>query len=394
MSNTDALYLGTDKKRIFHKNSINSSSIHANTAYTNGINMVALYTNFTLNASDSKIADNMFLFTKDTATSNEEVYLWEMSSVDKTKLELDFDNLLGSDSENSVPAGDVNSDLDLATGVMSATGAVLTLTYTNLGAPIFNLMGGLLMDFTNAENASFISTSTNFIRFSYQTDVDADNDNYELFGFDVAIKRAAASKADTDAIILTIANHNFSQMDDLLEDSDFKVYVDAYGTRVTLDTDNNDNLKIEIPNKEVQGLVDVNFGGAAPQVSTFTVDKASADAKVKQLEDDGYTVTTETVSTMAVSFDITAPVMASDVTGMSDMVVIGGPAANMVAAKLLGVPFPSFGEASGLEEGEAVVRYFSNSNSVLVYGWDAAGTVAAANKLNSGGLSGSSVDVQ
>ncbi|NQZ85426.1 MAG: hypothetical protein HRU03_06930, partial [Nanoarchaeales archaeon] len=59
-----------------------------------------------------------------------------------------------------------------------------------------------------------------------------------------------------------------------------------------------------------------------------------------------------------------------------------------VAASLLGEG------VVGVSEGEAVIRFFAEENSVLVYGYDAAGTVAAANKLNAGGLTGEEVLVE
>ncbi|NQZ85416.1 MAG: hypothetical protein HRU03_06880 [Nanoarchaeales archaeon] len=371
----------------------------AATALQNGANL-ALSTNslakFSLSVDDSDVQSNMFF----SRVKDDDFFLYEIGGIDKVDFEADFKDLFASSTESNVDMAKLVGTLDLSQGnPLSGYNNSFNITTLNLGLSELYLENELIMDFTNVEHPSLMSTadtSRNLI-FKYHSDIEMDDtaDGYEDNKFEISFARDA-SDFDTDAIHIKLSSlvNNFIMSTDVVEDSDFEISIDHYGTRVTVDTDDFSSIKIEVPNKEVQGLVDINFGGAAPQVSTYTVDKASADAKVKQLEDDGYTVTTETVSTMAVSFDITAPVMASDVTGMSDMVVIGGPAANMVAAKLLGVPFPSFGEASGLEEGEAVVRYFSNSNSVLVYGWDAAGTVAAANKLNSGGLSGSSVDVQ
>ena len=105
--------------------------------------------------------------------------------------------------------------------------------------------------------------------------------------------------------------------------------------------------------------------------------------KVAELEADGYTIVSqETMTTEEVEFDITAPVTDSQASGSSDMIVVGGPAVNEVAADLLGLSFPTYDSASGVNEGEAVIRFFESENSVLVYGWSAADTKAAADKFD------------
>jgi len=65
-----------------------------------------------------------------------------------------------------------------------------------------------------------------------------------------------------------------------------------------------------------------------------------------------------------------------------------------IAAALLGLSYPTYGAASGVGADEAVIRYFADSNSVVVYGYEGKDTAAAVSKLNAGGLSGEVVNVQ
>lgn len=346
--------------------------------------------NFDLTVDNSDVQNNMFF----SYVAHDDTLLYQIDGIVKDDKEADFENLFDKSTESNV-AHDKVDDLDWNAAVPitnDANGFIVEVS--KLGMSEIYLENELLMDFTHVESSSFTDSTTQTLSFSYYSDIDMDDVAFEANKFDIGMKRA--TDEDTDAIELSIVStaNDFIYNTEVVEDSDFSVYVDHYGTKVTVDTDKKDSVSIMVPDKEVEGLVDVNFGGAAPTVSTYTVDEDMADAKVKELEDKGYTVSTEKVTTSAVEVDISAPVIASEVSGMSDMIVVGGPAVNMVASKLLGLAYPAMGTDSGLSAGEAVVRYFDNSNSVLVYGWDAAGTTAAANKLNSGGLSGSSIDVQ
>lgn len=353
---------------------------------------------FELAEATSDVLGNVFF----SRVADDEFYLYEVSSIKRDSgtpadSEVDYKDLFSSSKVNTVKADETQSDLELFGSVFTSSGGNLTATLSNLGTAEIALENYLIMDFDNVEHDNLIATGgdTSILTFRYNVnDIDIDDSGFTTNTFDVEIARKSATDIDLPLKLSIGGTNNFIADDDLNSDSDYHVYVDHYGTKVTVEEDNWDDITISVPNKEVTGSVSVNFGGAAPQVSTYTVDASMSAAKVKELEDDGYSVTTETVTTSAVSVDISAPVMAGDVTGMSDMIVVGGPAINVVAAKLLGVGFPAYGSASGLEAGEAVVRYFSNSNSILVYGWDAAGTSAAANKLNSGGLTGTEFDVQ
>jgi hypothetical protein len=79
--------------------------------------------------------------------------------------------------------------------------------------------------------------------------------------------------------------------------------------------------------------------------------------------------------------------------GASDLIVVGGPCANTVAADLMGNPDPC---GEGFEAGKAVIKLFEDRNSVLVAGYEATETLGAAYVLadyEDYALSGTEVEV-
>jgi len=64
-------------------------------------------------------------------------------------------------------------------------------------------------------------------------------------------------------------------------------------------------------------------------------------------------------------------------------IVVGGPAANEIAANLLGLTYPAVAEASGLSEGEAILKMVDNGANValLAFGWEKDDTARAAKVL-------------
>jgi len=81
-----------------------------------------------------------------------------------------------------------------------------------------------------------------------------------------------------------------------------------------------------------------------------------------------------------------------DIYKTQNLIVVGGPAVNQIAAQLLNVSFPSYGAASGIAQNTAVIKvlqdkYATGKVAVLVAGYDAANTDAAALAIQSGKLS-------
>lgn len=110
----------------------------------------------------------------------------------------------------------------------------------------------------------------------------------------------------------------------------------------------------------------------------------------------GATVSTTTEAETGI--DIMSEGEISDVS-MYNAIVVGGPAANEIAANLLGLTFPAIGEASGLVAGEAVLKMVENGANValIAMGWDKEGTARAAKVLQSYGeydLSGTEASIE
>ncbi len=181
------------------------------------------------------------------------------------------------------------------------------------------------------------------------------------------------------------------------DSSDFKTFVNPYGVMVEWDRDDKDKVTIMTPEEQVRAEVSVVFGGGSSTefMSESFMTMAEAEERADELKGDDMYRNVEVNDMMegAVSFAISGPLLDNQVTGTGNMIVVGGPAVNRVAAELLGMSFPSMGTASGLSPGQAQIRMFESVNSVLVYGWSAADTMAAVNRLNSGNLEGSQVNV-
>lgn len=325
----------------------------------------------------------------------DEQYLYEIDSVDTNDNEIDVAEHLDDKGKDELTPAKLLTDLEVTlTGNTTTTAANVSLS--GLAGSSIGFANELMLDLSSVE-ASLLGTSTggNFT-FSLDTgDVDEDTTNDDNENYEV---RLSWDSTDTE-FDLSVPNdadsfENNGNEDNEDGNTDVKTYVTRYGTMIEFDNDESTWVEIRVPEEQVYAKVNLIFGGDGASVMTTTVDADMVDATKADLEDDGYTiVSTESVTQETVEFDVSAPVMDSDVSGMDDMIVVGGPAVNTVAAALLGMSYPTMGTASGVNMGEAVIRYFEASNSVLVYGYDAADTTAAANKLNSGGLSGSLVNV-
>lgn len=99
----------------------------------------------------------------------------------------------------------------------------------------------------------------------------------------------------------------------------------------------------------------------------------------------------------ATGIDLMSEDEVSDVS-MYNAIVVGGPAANKIAASLLELAYPAIGTDSGLDVGEAMIKMVDNGANVamLVFGWEKDDTARAAKVLQDFGtydLSGEEVSV-
>jgi hypothetical protein len=401
----DTFFLGSDDERII----FSGSQIVGNATDSTVVSSLEeIYTGLTVSSDTTNVADELefnlsnalldmdglLFFTLE--LDKEDMHLYQVSSTSDDSnpgdSEISFDDLIDSTDLNDRSADDLESDLESNTftdnSIDSVTvdlSALSELTGETVGMShnaqsVLYLENEMLLNFESAESGAFIT-------LTYSSDADADDEAIFNETFTISFAQDTLD-ADTEAILMAVTSANNLDAEEFADDSDYDLIVDAFGTMVKYDTEDFNSVTFMVPDEEVFGTVSFNFGAAGSSVETYTVSADASAAKIAELESDGYTVTTEVLSTEAVTFDIVAPVMADEVSGMNDMIVVGGPAVNAVAVALLGEG------VVGVSEGEAVVRYFSESNSVLVYGWDAAGTQAAANKLNAGGLTGEEVNVQ
>ncbi len=135
--------------------------------------------------------------------------------------------------------------------------------------------------------------------------------------------------------------------------TDYGVYIAHYNPSGSNDPD---TLTLSIPEKQRFAQVFVTMGTVSASES-------------------GSSVETETVNPIAVGLavlDSNAPAV-----GSSNLIVVGGPCANTVAAELLGNPAEC---AAGFEAGKAMIKSFESNGKVaiLVAGYEAQETVGAS----------------
>ena len=388
------IYFGDDDSRVFFKDSDfdPSSDVNASNHLTldgamEGVNVSSGDVVLDLGIASSDV-DEVLFFQR---IEEDDFQLYDITSVDDNEQEVDVKDLI---TDRSGWAGLDISDLEGGdldkNGVFDDAGAndnQTILDISELGSEML-LENGLTMNFANAEDYTFDTSSTTAFTFGYDSDeVDPEDGDDANATFDIDFKRASAE--DEDPIIMTFnesAGDWFQTEEE--EDSDFDVHVDHYGTMVTIDTDDKDDVTIGVPEEEVKGSVSVVFGEAGSSETTVTVDADDVEDKKAELEEDGYEIVdTETITSEEVEFDVESVTLDSDVTGTEDMIVVGGPAVNEVARELMGIDSYTVNQA-GVAPGEGVVKYFEDSNSVLVYGYSGDDTAAAVTTLNAGGLTG------
>ena len=437
-----ALYLGGEDYRLFFDGSI---ALEANTPLLTAGDNTYLDDNTRVrqvsSTTNAAVATNLteVVFTLNTATTNnsaddstegkfddfglfvndksnfDEQYLYAFNSFDFDKTtpadtEIDFNELMEDTKEDNVEIGSVGSDLEDAndaitssTGTafvlgttagtattMTATLAKLDADGTNSGA-VLALDNGLLMDFANIESNNMTSTASTVVLSLDADEVDSED------GSDITNTVTLAftvDSTDDETLRITGVTPSATWKNDgsaeKTEGSDVEVYVDAYGTQVEYDTDSDaqDDVTVRVPDEQVEGMVNLVFGNVEMSEATKVVKSSEADEEYARLQEEGFSVERSDLEASDVEFSVTAPVSDSEASG-ENMIVVGGPAVNSQARALLGMSDYS-AESAGLSEGQAVVRYFSDKNSVLAYGWSKAGTMAAVKRL----VDGSAVDNQ
>lgn len=383
-----------DNDRIFHKKSLplgiwNSSS-GSNGIFLNGSTtgtMEDVWFNFT---ESSIKGSGIFLY--DDAESQ---YLYEISSIDSSDKEVDVDEILDDQDKQELTTAKFLTDLEKSlTGSSLLTNTLVNVTLSSLGNPILAFKNELLMNFAYAEANGGPAGNLTFYLDSGDVDVDTVNvDDDEIYNVTL---RWDSSEDEFNLFITNTSQFvNYGYEDVVDGSTDVKEYVTPYGTKIKYDNDENTYIHIMVPSSQVAGKVNVVFGGTPATENTMTIAADMVDDKVAELEEEGYIIISrESIAAEEVEFDVTSVATDATVTSSTDAIVVGGPAVNRLAADLLGVSFPAYGSASGVSMDEAMIKYYSAKNAVLVYGYEAKDTAAAVNKLNGGGLSGITVNVQ
>ena len=98
-------------------------------------------------------------------------------------------------------------------------------------------------------------------------------------------------------------------------------------------------------------------------------------------------VTTGSTSTTSIAGVDTAPspVIDTEVVDKTkdNLILVGGPAVNKMSAEFMGLTYPTYGTATGLSEGEAIISLKTNGAKVamIVAGWAAEDTQRASKVL-------------
>ncbi|MEK9789210.1 MAG: S-layer protein [Candidatus Woesearchaeota archaeon] len=124
------------------------------------------------------------------------------------------------------------------------------------------------------------------------------------------------------------------------------------------------SVEFEIPEEAVKANIIVTGPGAVTtttEYSSVTVNSVAGQSVIK------------------LDTEVTDP-------ASRNLILVGGPAVNRLTAQAMGLTYPTTGADSGIPEGAALIRLvenaFGGSNSALVVaGWDAEDTRAAASVL-------------
>jgi hypothetical protein len=309
--------------------------------------------------------------------------VYEVTNIDDGEGEVDFKEL-GSGNTITVDLGDEIGDSDLTVSAIASD----SFNVTNGGAAPVETV--LYTDGDVRIDLSVIGAGKANVTFTEDMDSNIDESS-DVDAATVGVVLEYDSDDDVKIGTLTIVNSSDDTIGSTANDDDDDVEygLTPMGSYIKLEKDNNgEYFKMYTPEEELSYTV--NFiAGTVGTTQTTTVSEEDVETTKQELIDDGYVIVdvSEPV-TSDVTFDVSGVVKDSDVSeDEADMIVVGGPAVNSVARRLLGIETYT-PEAAGVVAGEGLIQYFEDSNSVLVYGYTGEDTKAAVDKLNDGGLSG------
>ena len=338
-------------------------------------------TDITFDTAQTAIKGSGFLLYDD----EESQYLYEISTVDTTDNEVDLDELFEGKDQDELSPAEVLTDLELTLtdGTTGTDATLIDFTAASLNQAVIAFENELLMDLSAVETDGVVGST---ITLTLDTgDVKGDD---EVNDEDESIDITLAWDVSDEELDLAVSSTDFENSGDAdVEDgnSDVQQFVTVYGTLVEVDNDEDTYVKVMVPEEQVAAEIKLVTGGSSSSTVTRTVDASEVESVKEELIDDGYSIISENaVSSEEVEFDVSGVTLDVDAdVAAGNHIVIGGPAVNAAARDYLGISSYDISQA-GVNSGEGVARVFEDANSVLIYGYSAADTVAIVERVNAG----------
>jgi hypothetical protein len=317
------------------------------------------------------------------ADNNDDSYVLQWNDVNEDDKTLTFDVLGGDEIETTAWTGDITTATAGApvTGSIKVGGKDFDFFLYDTGSNVYALAvdldnsgtyggiqgvidvvdvvtqgGGIvrLAANTTITSASYGPTTANWAGnlTTLAEDVDSNVAQAVTFGF-----TETGDEVDLDTLPAAADSGTWYRATDT--DADVQYGVTGYGAwfEKTDESDESDSLTITYPNEQVEAQVYVIGGDVQTSISSI----AGGSGRINPIS-------------------IGSAVLDKDVNVDQDnMIVVGGPCANSIAAELLDSA-NSANCAEGFTEGHAMIRLFDTGKytALLVAGYDAADTVAAS----------------
>ncbi len=288
-----------------------------------------------------------------------EAHVFEITNIDSGDNTTDIEDLTYGRAFNSVDfIPNTNSSMDLGTfGNNMKLNINPTLKTVTV---IDSIMGKIETIEENSIDIDTTNATKPLIRFSELNK----NGNAvvpdELGASEVVISLEKSTSDDINVRVesITPSVNSVSKS----EDSDYQIYMTPVGTKITEDSENHESVIIESPSEEVYGDVFV-----APIVAQLS------EPSNTQL----YTINKIPVGAARLDSEIT------DIQS-NNLIIVGGPCANKVAAQVMGLGPNACGVASTVPKDSAIIKRYAQASgkvSIVVAGWNAIDTKRATRVL-------------
>ena len=290
-------------------------------------------------------------------TTDKESRILQLDSIDDDEVVL-LDALTGDTAANpSITDADPETiNLDGNDYVFTPDVGDSEINFDNFGDDVHNENVSLAAFYTDEEAKIVLQIDSNEGYVHFIEEEKDDNDADEKGEFEIKItddsgdvnvnspEDAGAGDGDLDAYDAAAGEDGVFELIGWDSDDDLSTGYSAYGTWFEYDTSNDENeLTIDYPEGEASVAVYVTSG------VTSTSESAAGEEGA---------VVTQTVNPIAVGTAKLASEINLNNLGAQNLIVVGGPCVNAVAAKLMDNPQPCY---EGFEEGEAIVKLYETS---------------------------------